>query len=139
MQYNELKDERKDIGDMQDRSRTFMAEANMESNTKVMTFDKSDYGTDPRYGIVSADVEKQLLDANTEDLKGQINLLMEKVTDGDNRWKCKECGKTSKDKTGMSRHIETHMEGISYPCNQCGAVKRSSNALNVHITRDHRN
>ena len=118
-----------------------MDEAKIENRTKA-TLEKSNYDityTDKSYGIVSAYVEKPLLDANTNDLKGQIDSLMEKVIDGDNKWKCTECGKTSKDKTGMSRHIETHIEGISYPCNQYGAVKRSSNALNVHITRDHRN
>ena len=66
---------------------------------------------------------------------------MEKVTgnDGDTKWRCTVCAKLIKVQRDMGRHIETHIEGVSYPCHLCGAVKRSSNALNVHITTKHRN
>ena len=76
-----------------------------------------------------------------DNLKVQINSMMEKVTDndGDTKWKCTVCAKLIKVQRDMGRHIETHIEGVSYPCHLCGAVKRSSNALNVYITTKHRN
>ena len=35
---------------------------------------------------------------------------------------CIICGKskTSKDMSNMRRHVETHIEGLSYPCQMCG-------------------
>ena len=76
--------------------------------------------------------------SDLENIKAQINSMMEKVLDGNKRWRCTVCGKESKDRQDMSRHIETHMEGISYPCNQCGKVSRSSNALKTHLSTFHR-
>ena len=91
------------------------------------------------YELVSTG--KMLVHADMDNLKVQINSMMEKVTDyeGETKWKCTACAKVIKCQRDMGRHIETHIEGVSYPCHLCGAVKRSSNALNVHVTRIHRN
>ena len=90
------------------------------------------------YDLVSADAGKVVVNANMGDIKGQIYSMMEKVNDGENKWKCSICGKASQNRQDVSRHVETHIEGISYPCNQCGVVKRSSNALNVHMSKYHK-
>ena len=79
---------------------------------------------DSIYEIVSADSGKVLVNANMQDIKVQINSMMEKVIEGEYKWKCTVCGKMSKDKQDTSRHIETHIEGVSYPCNLCEAEKR---------------
>ena len=79
------------------------------------------------------------VDANVKD---QINSMIESSYDGKIVAKCTVCGKENKGKDArkdMRRHIETHIEGVSYPCNQCGKVSRSSNALNTHISNFHRN
>ena len=91
--------------------------------------------------IVSAESGKSLVSADMDNLKVQIQSMMENTTDydGENKWKCTVCAKVTRFQRDMRRHIETHIEGVSYPCNLCGAVKRSSNALNIHKTRDHRN
>ena len=90
--------------------------------------------------IVPVTREKLLVtpDLDMENIKVQINSMMEKVLDGINRWRCTVCGKESKDRQDMSRHIETHIEGVSYPCNQCSKVSRSSNALKTHSSTFHR-
>ena len=90
-------------------------------------------------GIVLSKDENVLVDANLEDVKGQINSMLEKTGgEGANSWKCTVCAKTSNYKQTIERHIETHIEGISYPCNQCGAIKRSSSALSMHVSRYHK-
>ena len=66
---------------------------------------------------------------------------MEKIEVGECKWKCSVCGKTTKGKTGMARqdmrrHIEAHMDGLSYPCNQCEKVSKSSRALLNHVKRN---
>ena len=81
----------------------------------------------------------------TEDeLNAKIQSLMEKVNDIENSWRCAVCEKETNGKgawarNNMHRHIETHLEGLSYPCNLCGKVSRSSNGLQKHISREHRN
>ena len=70
------------------------------------------------------------LDANKEDLKAQLESMMVKAEDGEFKWICKVCGKSVQGKnwghakSNMRVHIETHIEGLSYPCNQCGKVSR---------------
>ena len=74
-------------------------------------------------------------------LRVKLDSMMERIDDGDYRWKCTICGKTTKGEKSsrdMRRHIETHMDGLSFPCNQCGTVSRSSNALNLHVSKYHR-
>ena len=67
---------------------------------------------------------------------------IEEVNDGIINRRCTVCGKTTKcgtPKRAMTRHIETHIEGVSHTCNQCGKVSRSSHALTTHISFYHRN
>ena len=77
-------------------------------------------------------------DTTNEDLKEKLSSMMEYMGDGNNKWKCLVCGKVSRDRTDMGRHVECHLEGVSYPCNQCGKVSRSRNALRVHVDSKHR-
>ena len=80
-------------------------------------------------------------DMSKEDLNAKIMSLIERVDDGISNFKCTVCGKTTKvgSRTqDMTRHIETYLEGASYPCNQCGKLSRSSNALKSHVTAFHR-
>ena len=37
----------------------------------------------------------------------------------DDYFKCAACGKMSKDKSNMKRHVEIHIEGLSYECQFC--------------------
>ena len=75
---------------------------------------------------------------NAESLKIQINSMMEQVSDGENKWQCNVCLKSAKTRRDMGRHIECHIEGISYPCNQCGTISRSSNSYKIHMSQKHR-
>ena len=92
------------------------------------------------HAILPVDAGKMIvaLDTNIEDS------MMEIVDDGEHKWRCTLCGKTTKGQTAiarrdMRRHIETHMEGLSYPCNQCDKVSRSSNGFRQHVSNSHQN
>ena len=56
-----------------------------------------------------------------------------------NDWTCKKCGKISKRKSDLKKHMETHMEDMSYNCQTCGKTYRSKNSLNNHMSIVHRN
>ena len=38
----------------------------------------------------------------------------------------------------MKQHLYSHVEGVSYACNQCDKVIRSNTALKRHISIDHK-
>ena len=97
----------------------------------------------PNYNpIVPSEYEAMNVgELSKEDLNAKIMSLIERVNDGICNFKCTVCGKTTKVGSraqDMRRHIETHLEGASYPCNQCGKVSRSSHALESHVTALHR-
>jgi len=61
---------------------------------------------------------------------------MERNSDGS--YSCKVCSKTVPKKTHMKFHVETHMEGLSFPCNTCGKEFRTRHLLKNHYSRFHR-
>ena len=99
-----------------------------------------DHGTMIEGAIVPNETEKSLVPvgSNNEDVKLKIDTMMERIYDGPNRWKCSVCGKTTRDKTNMAQHIESHIEGVSYPCNLCEKISRSASALAKHISSYHK-
>ena len=68
------------------------------------------------------------------EVKSKINELMLKEN---GILSCQVCGKTGNDKSNMTRHVETHLDGLSYPCQICGKTFRFKNSLNVHKFRTH--
>merc|ERR1719347_1600704 len=63
-----------------------------------------------------------------DDVRETIASMLVKLPDG--MWSCVQCGKTSKLRKDVGRHVETHIQGVSYPCNLCGKTYRSVNSLN---------
>ena len=69
------------------------------------------------------------------DINERIKELTEKVDGG---FLCKSCGKISREIRNHRRHVETHIEGLSYPCQFCDKMFRSSNSRNKHIHYNHK-
>ena len=51
---------------------------------------------------------------------------------------CKICFKVGSHKVNMFNHIETHMEGFQHSCSFCGKVRKTREALRVHIYNEHK-
>ena len=84
----------------------------------------------------TVDEQQVVMDFNVSKsaLTEKIESMMVRILVGENKWKCKVCGKETKSgKTQMARHVESHLEGVSHPCNQCGKVSRSSNNLLTRV------
>ena len=70
---------------------------------------------------------------NIIDLNAETEKHIEKLDNGSVI--CSVCGKTM---TGLNRlanmkqHIETHIEGLSYPCENCGKSFRSTSSIRKH-------
>ena len=72
-----------------------------------------------------------------ETLDIDINGMMEKIQ-GSKQWECNVCGKISKDKYIMTRHVEyKHVEAITHLCPQCDAIFRTRQGLKVHTNKLH--
>ena len=65
------------------------------------------------------------------------------ISNPDKSVTCKICGKTTKPnckdmgnaRRDMKRHVETHIEGLSYTCPTCSKVFRSENSLNTNKSK----
>ena len=82
--------------------------------------------------VLDDQLKTEILQPN--DLIKQLDSMMERL---DGVWICKTCGKTNKEKRDARRHAETHIEGVSHPCNICGKLLRSSTALRMHVYKKH--
>ena len=51
---------------------------------------------------------------------------------GPKEFQCTQCCKISTKKSNLVKHVETHIEGLSYPCKICGKTFRSRNILFHH-------
>ena len=83
-------------------------------------------------------VDKELVQVSEDlsEIDNKINHYIESLPD--RTFKCSICGKIAKLKTNLKNHIETHLEGLSFPCQLCEKTFRSSNAYNIHKTRYHK-
>ena len=69
---------------------------------------------------------------NQEEVNQKIKELLFKESD---MYKCTVCGKMSKDNRNMKRHVEVHIDGLSYQCSLCDKTFRSGHAFSMHRYR----
>ena len=70
-----------------------------------------------------------------KDVAGSVNDMIVKQ---DNFWNCTVCQFKSTNRSHLKEHVETHIEGLEYPCNNCGKIMRSSAAYRVHLRKFHK-
>ena len=88
--------------------------SSIQLNNQIQPFDRTDF----------TEVDQKLYEN------------MEKNSDG--TYSCKVCNKSLPKKTHMKFHVETHMEGLTFPCNICGREFRLRESLKTHRNRNHR-
>ena len=74
----------------------------------------------------------------TNNFDEQVHQYFEECSDGTCR--CSFCGKVFRGhsrRNDTKRHIETHIEGLSYDCQLCDKTLRSYNALRNHKSKYH--
>ena len=62
-------------------------------------------------------VNQEAIETNNLEMDSRFHELV--VQDENKVYTCTVCNKKMTHKTNMKKHIETHMTGLSYPCNQC--------------------
>ena len=78
-------------------------------------------------------VDNPIQKIDTTDLTEIDEKLFENMEENSDRtWSCKICSKILPVRNNMKLHVETHVEGLSFPCNICGKIYRSRNVLRNH-------
>ena len=78
-----------------------------------------------------------LLNMVNVDASEQEEKIKEMIDFNDGVFTCKVCGKTSNKKFVLQNHMETHIKGLSLPCQQCGKTFRSTASLKNHSYKFH--
>jgi len=87
----------------------------------------------PRQSSSSVALAGSFSDLNTEEIDQKIAEYL--VRDEDGFYSCGVCGKagdSTKKKQNMQKHIETHIDGLSFPCQSCDKTFRSRESLRIH-------
>ena len=110
-----------------DKSRAEVEMISHKTEIKTKRFRKSD-----DTAIVSIDTDV----TNIAEVDAKIMEYVVKNQDGS--YSCAICGKNSGRKDHAKNHVETHMEGLAFPCQSCGETFRSRHALACHKSKHHR-
>ena len=85
----------------------------------------------------SIQLNSQIQPIDTTDLNEIDNKLYEYLSrNSDGKYSCKVCGKIFQIKTHAKFHVETHMEGLTFPCHTCGKEFRSRNTFRSHLSKN---
>ena len=95
----------------------------MEERKEVVT--RRQYTRTPSSDASKIDVTS----LTSEQINEKIQELHQKI---DGVWTCMICDYTSKFSTHARKHVEKHIDGLSYSCNQCNKEFRCINTLNSH-------
>ena len=94
-----------------------------QNNVKIATADK------PIISVQSSDIH------SLEELDQKVEKSYSKDSNG--LYACHYCGKSLKHRGAIKEHVETHFEGLSFPCTFCDVTLRSRNSFRLHNKRQH--
>ena len=86
--------------------------------------------------VVGDKVKVPVSSESINELENALNQHLERL--GPGLYRCKLCGKTARMSTDIKKHIETHIEGLSYPCQVCGKTFSTTNSIRSHRSQHHR-
>ena len=133
------------LGDVQtpphekDNTSQDLTEESFVMKEEDQTYDKEETeiqntGTKERRKKKSKKPVQYTVSAQNKDAAGAVDQLVIKNED---KWECKSCGKTAKTSSDMRRHVEIHIEGLSFECQFCGNTFRSRMRLKDHKAQGH--
>ena len=106
---------------------------NPHEETKPYGPDRSQF---ENYGaLVSTASERKKLVPIDKDVIRAVNDMIVKQ---ENFWTCTVCQFKSMNRSHLKEHVETHIDGLEYPCNYCGKIMRSSTTFRQHAGKFHK-
>ena len=129
----EVKEEEDEKDEIEDQSLFYPSERKSE---KINSKQPESYAGNKN---TSNQLKNQIQLLDTTDLNEIDQKLYENMERNSmGKYSCKICSKTNLDKTNMKYHVETHMEGLSFPCNTCGKEFRLRDSLKKHRNTQHK-
>ena len=113
---------------------TFKARQNFQQVQNMNDSIEPDYKQESKMENVG--VITTIDSADSDEIKAKVREFLEKK---DGKYVCKVCYKSSSDSGNLLRHIETHIDGLSYNCQHCAKTFRSVNSLSKHKSVYHKN
>ena len=111
-----------------------------EQNEDTKEQNINDFQIEPKvsniYSMKTNEIENISIDNGDHEAARQK--AKEMIFRTESGFQCNVCTKEGKDLRNMLRHAETHIEGVSYPCQHCGKTFRSVNSLKSHKTTRHK-
>ena len=71
---------------------------------------------------------------NVENLETKVQELMGRIN---GVFTCKNCGRTTRDRTDLRKHVERHINGLCFSCPKCSKKYFRSSVLKSHINMEH--
>ena len=68
-----------------------------------------------------------------EEVDQQIETMIERQLDGN--YRCQPCGRISNKRSNAKEHAETHIDGMSFPCQYCDKSFRSRPSHRDHVSK----
>ena len=113
-----------------------------ETHKKEVAFDMRVPKTEEIYENVGGNLSENSVYSPSKraGVEEKLMSMMERLREkSEFKWLCKVCDRRTKgSKDNMRRHVEKHIDGLSYPCLQCGKVSKSSSGLKMHMVNYHR-
>ena len=126
--------ERNTLGDIEKHTEADRLQKSKLPREQIKSFDENP--------VVSEDDKKSVIAVDDCMTGLDYSSMMIKINDGEFKCaQCTVCGKTTKGKDAtrdLKRHIETHIDGLSYPCKICGKFSRTSRGLLHHKSKYHK-
>ena len=127
--------------DIKDNNRLNQPRMKEEAHFLTAVSDDRSYGTSSpiERGSEMATLEKATIPLSAQDLneiEEKVNQYVEKLDS--KRFKCTICGKEASHRGNLKNHVETHLEGLSFPCGTCGKTFRSRIVLINHKFKMHK-
>lgn len=134
----ELKEEKKEHN-MEHEDLHFQFNGDIAGETKAHPLKKKDISREAKRVIRQLTDKKSgnKIDVSSmtpEETSGKIMDLYKKI---DGVWRCSACEYGNKMVYKIKRHIEIHIDGLSYNCDLCHRDFRQKNLLDNHISRVH--
>ena len=77
---------------------------------------------------------KTIIATNIDNEADVDQMIIENIVENEDGKKCcGVCGKTSKTTQDLKRHVETHIDGLSFSCQKCDKTFRSRESRRRHI------
>ena len=81
-------------------------------------------------------VSNQISTDNYSQVRALSDQYIETLEDG--TFSCSMCGMSGKLKHVIQYHVETHLDGLSFPCPVCDKTYKTRNSQRVHLSLKHR-